>query len=154
MSFPVSPTHRRARRLVVAAALAVGLAAGAFATPASAEPTTVSSWSSHPHGYSGTVYSWSKTIVRDNQASSAGKSVRIQWRCGGQVVQDTSILLVANAYNAAAGGYAVYPSTWGFGPPSNCTLTEWWPNSIGQPQTPLTTIAPYLSFGQTVINHY
>ena len=40
MSVPTSPTRRGARRLVVATALALGLTAAAFASPARAEPTT------------------------------------------------------------------------------------------------------------------
>lgn len=154
MSVPTSPTRRGARRLVVATALALGLTAAAFASPASAEPTTTTTWPTHTRVSDLFVPSTERTIVLDGQAGSVGKSVFIRWVCGGQVVQEATILLQANAFGAPAGGSVIYPPAFNSGGPgSNCTLIEQWPNSLGQPATPVTRRSALFDLSETRITH-
>lgn len=153
MSVPTPPTRRGARRLVVATALALGLTAAAFASPASAEPTTTTTWATHTRVSVPVASFHNQTIVRSGQASSVGKSVFIRWVCGGQIVQEATMLLYANGPTAAAGAVA-YPSSFqNVGPAANCVLTEQWPNSLGQPGTPVTTRGILLGGAYTVVQH-
>ena len=144
-----SPARQRSRRLAVAAALVLGLTAAAFASPASAEPTTTSSWASIPLVIT-PVPIFGRLTVVDGQAANAGKSVFIRWRCGTQVVQEATITLVA--VGSTAQGAVNLPSNFNSGiVPGGCTLSEQWPNSLGAPISVVNRLA--FPGGDVVVTH-
>jgi len=149
-----TPEPSRVRRLAVGAALigaCLVVLIGGTASPASAgggSRNAVYSWPS-PTGVGPTppgasMSYWYKTVVLTPDANDIGKTVSIEWTCGGNVVQQVSGTIQANAFNTGYPGVGfTYPASWSpqSYPPTNCTLTETIPTTVGLPNTPVFNLA-------------